>query len=187
MGVEADITALMEQWRAGDRRAEEAIFRRLYGELRHIADRLLRGEADGHTLQPTALVHEAYLRLGVSGPLPVSDRRHLLALSARVMRQVLIDAARRRRRLKRGGAAHWLTLDPRVVGAASEPLDVEAFDAALVRLEALDPRKAELVQLRHLAGLAVVEIAEVTGLSASTVKRDLRWARAWIMAELAAG
>ncbi|MCA9737246.1 MAG: sigma-70 family RNA polymerase sigma factor [Gemmatimonadetes bacterium] len=184
MGADADITALMEQWRAGDPMAEEAVFRGLYGELREIADRLLRGEAAGHTLQPTALVHEAYLRLGVSDSLPVNDRRHLLALSARVMRQVLIDSARRRRRAKRGGSARWVTLDPRWAGASSEPLDVEAFEEALVRLEALDPRKAELLQLRHLAGLPLVEIAELTGLSSSTVKRDLRWARAWIMTEL---
>ncbi|MEZ4416196.1 MAG: ECF-type sigma factor [Gemmatimonadota bacterium] len=183
-GDAIDITTLVRSWQEGDREAEDALFRRIYDQLHEIADHVLRREPAGHTLQPTALVHEAYLRLGASSPMDVNDRRHLLALSARVMRQVLIDWARSRRREKRGGQARHVTLDPRMVAATGVPLDLVAFEDALVRLEALDPRKAELLQLRHLAGLGVAEIAELTGLSASTIKRDVRWARAWIMSEL---
>jgi len=182
--VREDITGLVKDWQAGDRAAEDALFSRIYDELHGVADHLLRGEAAGHTLQPTALVHEAYLRLGASSTLDIADRRHLLALSARVMRQVLIDWARSRGRAKRGGGAAHVTLDPRLASARSAPLDLVAFETALSRLEELDPQKAEEMQLRYFAGLTVPEIATLTGRSESTVKRGLRWARAWLMSEL---
>ena len=177
------VTTLVARWQGGDASAEEALFAAIYDELRAVATQLMQAERSSHTLQPTALVHEAYLRLQVAD-LEVNDRVHLLALAARVMRRFLIDHARSRRRHKRGGGLGHVTLDAEQAGAATEPLDLVEFDSALSRLEDLHPRMAEFVQLRYFAGLANNEIAELAGVSTRTVKRDLQMGRAWIRAEL---
>ncbi len=156
----------------------------LYDELRRIAARAMRGEREGHTLQPTALVHEAYLRLGRSGSLAVSDRAHVLALAARVMRQVLVDHARARASAKRGGAAIQVTLSQSLAGPASNPVDILALDRAIEKLARLDPAQVKAVELRFIAGLTLEETAEAVGVSLATVKRELAMARAFLAREL---
>ncbi|MDH3269907.1 MAG: ECF-type sigma factor [Gemmatimonadota bacterium] len=179
------VTTLVARWQGGDASAEEALFSAIYDELRTVATQLMQAERSSHTLQPTALVHEAYLRLNAA-ELEVMDRVHLLALAARVMRRFLVDHARARGRGKRGGGARHITLDAEHASASAEPLDLAAFDAVLTRLEALDTRMAEFVQLRYFAGLTNDEIAQVAGVSTRTVKRQLHMARAWIKKELEA-
>lgn len=154
----------------------------VYEELRQLAARALRGQRPDQTLQPTALVHEAYLKLAAGGTSP-ADRHHLLAVAARAMRQILVDRARARGSGKRGGGALKVTLS----AAAGEPasaFDLVAFDDALRRLEALDPQQGRIVELRFLAGLSVEETAMVLGVSPTTVKRDSAMARAWLFREL---
>jgi RNA polymerase sigma-70 factor (ECF subfamily) len=164
--------------------AAEELFPRLYGELREIADRLLRGEVVGHTLQPTALVHEAWFKLaGPNAPRPV-DREHFLALSARAMRQVLVDHARRRRTLKRGGAAVDLTIADDRLGFAIPLDDLIAVDDALSRLGTQNERLARVVDLRFFAGLSEEETARALGVTTRTIQRDWAKARAWLHAEL---
>jgi RNA polymerase sigma factor (TIGR02999 family) len=180
---EVPVTTLLRRWSAGDRSVEDALFAAIYGDLRRIASRIMRREQSGHTLQPTALVNEAYLRLEQSD-VDFGDRTHFLSVAARVMRRFLVDHARGRARLKRGGAGERVTLDPALMRASDEPLDILAFDRALSRLEALDARKAEFVQLRHLAGLGLDEIADMAGVSTRTVKRELQFARAFLRSEL---
>lgn len=184
-GGEVPVTVLLRRWSAGDRSVEEVLFRAIYGELEGIARRLMRSERDDHTLRPTALVSEAYLRLRKAG-LEYRDRRHFLSVAARVMRRYLVDHARARARLKRGGGGERVTLEAGLLPAPSAPLDILVFDRALQRLEAHDPRKAEFVELRHLAGLRNEEIAELAGVSPRTVKRDLAFARAFLRAEIEA-
>jgi RNA polymerase sigma-70 factor, ECF subfamily len=160
----------------------------LYEELRSIARAALAGQIGQHTLQPTALVHEAWLRLSQLGGLRSEDRHQFLALAARAMRHVLVDHARGKQRLKRGGAALMLTWDPALAPAiADEPIDLIAFDAALKALDALAPRQVEIVELRFLAGLSVPEVASLLDLSTATIKREAAMARAWILRELGAG
>lgn len=162
----------------------EELFPRLYGELREIADRLLRREAPGHTLQPTALVHEAWFKLaGDQAPQPV-DRAHFLALAARAMRQVLVDHARKRRALKRGGPLPDLTIADDRLGMVVPLDDLIALDDALVRLAEHGERLCRVVELRFFAGLSEDEAAEVLGVTTRTVQRDWAKARAWLHAEL---
>jgi RNA polymerase sigma factor (TIGR02999 family) len=162
----------------------EELFPRLYAELREIAGRLLRGEVVGHTLQPTALVHEAWFKLaGPNAPRPV-DREHFLALSARAMRQVLVDHARRRRALKRGGAVVDLTNADDRLGFAIPLDDLIAVDAGLTRLAGHSERLARVVELRFFAGLSEEETARAIGVTTRTVQRDWAKARAWLHAEL---
>ena len=162
----------------------EELFPQLYAELREIADRLLRGEVTGHTLQPTALVHEAWFKLaGPRAPRPV-DRTHFLALAARAMRQVLVDHARRRRALKRGGPAVDLSIADARLGF-SLPLDgLLSVDDALTRLAENSPRLARVVELRFFAGLSEDETAKALEVTSRTVQRDWAKARAWLHAEL---
>jgi RNA polymerase sigma factor (TIGR02999 family) len=156
----------------------------LYGELRRIAGRAMRGQPAGHTLQPTALVHEAYLRLAGARQLAVGDRPKLLALAARVMRQILVDHARARRTDKRGGGEIHVTLDPAIAAPGGNAYELVSLDEALTRLEAIDGRQVRIVELRFVAGLSVQEVAEVLGLSAATIKQESAMARAWLYAEL---
>lgn len=162
----------------------EAMFLRLYAELRSIAGRLLRREAEGHTLQPTALVHEAWLKLAGEHGLQPTDRQHFLALAARAMRQVLVDSARRRRAAKRGGAAVNITLSDSVSGLAIPLDDLIAVDDALTQLAANDERLARVVELRFFAGLSEEEIAAALEVTTRTVQRDWAKARAWLHSEL---
>lgn len=179
--VSAPITLLLKRWASGEPDVEDDLFRAIYDDLQRIARRLMRSERPDHTIQPTALVNESYLRLKGSD-VDYSDRHHFLAVATRAMRRFLVDHARARNRLKRAGAR--ITLDNARSIAPQEPLDLVVFDRALERLEAMDARKAELVQLRHLAGLSIPEIANIAGVSERTVKRDLKFARAFLRAEI---
>jgi len=154
----------------------------VYRHLREIASRHMRNERPDHTLQPTALVHEAYLRLPHPGAASTEDRNHYLRVASLTMRRVLIDHARARKSAKREGALR-VTLDESMIGSDTE-VDAIGLAEALERLEAEDPRCAEVVQLRFFAGLEVEEVAEVLGISAPTVKRDWRFAKAWLAREL---
>lgn len=161
----------------------DALFPRVYDELRRLAAAFMRSERPDHTLQPTSLVHEAYLKLSRGGAVAGDDRAHVLALAARAMRQILVDHARARRRAKRGGAGLRVTLAEGV--AAVEPAwDILALDQALDRLAQLDAQQVKIVELRFIAGLSVEEVAEVLAVSPITVKRDSAVARAWLYREL---
>ena len=176
------VTQLLQRWRAGDTSVEDALFAAIYEDLRRIARRLMRGERSNHTLEPTALVNEAYLRLK-QGSGEYVDRAHFLAVAARVMRRFLVDHSRSRGRQKRAGGRQ-VTLDPRLVAGPGTTLDFLAFERALQRLEALDARKAEFVQLRYFAGLDNGSIAAMSGVSVRTVKRELQFARAFLTSEI---
>ena len=157
----------------------------LYNELRRLARAYMRGERSAQTLQATALVHEAYLRLAQSDPV-WTDRRHFVAIAARSMRQILVERARARGAQKRWGGMNRVTLSETLVGAAHEDAMLPALDEALSRLERIDPEQARLVELRYFVGLSNEETAEALGLSVATVKRRWALARAWLFRELAA-
>jgi len=163
---------------------EGDLFLRLYHEMRAVADRLLRHEAPGHTLQPTALVHEAWFKLAGNAAPVALDRGHYLALAARAMRQVLVDHARRRRTAKRGGAIPDVTIADDRLGYALPLDDLIAVDEALTRLAAQDPRLARVVELRFFAGLEESEVAAVLEVTTRTVQRDWAKARAWLHLQL---
>jgi RNA polymerase sigma factor (TIGR02999 family) len=185
---QSDVTGLLAAWSAGDRAALDALLPTVYAELRRQAERALRLEGAGHTLQPTALVHEAYLRL-VARPSPRwQSRSHFIAVAARCMRQVLVDAARSRQAAKRGGGARAVTLGDADGVAASDAgeddVEVLALDAALERLAALDPAQARLVELRYFVGFTLDETAAAMGVSPATVSREWSVARRWLRREL---
>jgi RNA polymerase sigma-70 factor (ECF subfamily) len=162
----------------------DAVWPQLYDELRRVARRSLRGQRIEHTLQPTALVHEAYLKLSRASSIDASDRGRFLALAARAMRQILVDHARAKRAARRNDGGLRIEL---IEGAGATPppaIDLLALDEALERLAAIDERKVRIVELRFLAGLTVDEVAEVLSLSAPTVKRDAALAKAWLFREL---
>jgi RNA polymerase sigma factor (TIGR02999 family) len=177
------VTELLLAWRAGDEPALAQLTPLVHDELQRIARRCLRGERAGHSLQPTALVHEAYLRLIEAARVNWQNRAHFLAMAARMMRRVLVDAARARASQKRGGGAIRVTLTD---GARSDEREHElvALDDALQALAALDPRRGQVVELRFFGGLTVAETAEVLDVSAETVMRDWKLARAWLRREL---
>ena len=180
-----DVTALLLAWGAGDRAALDALLPAVYAELRAQAARALRGEAEGHTLQPTALVHEAYLRLADQARVRVESRAQFYGVAARVMRQVLVDHARTRQAAKRGGAV-GAVVSGHADAAADEPAaEVLAVHEALERLAALDPDQARLVELRYFAGFTIEETATALRVSPATVKREWAVARAWLGVELA--
>lgn len=154
----------------------------IYGELRAIADDCFRGQAGSHTLQPTALVNEAWLRLAERS---FCDRRHFVAVAARAMRQILVDHARRRGAQKRGGDARRVTIAEPAAPEGLAQIDVVALDAALADLAEVDPRQARIVELRFFGGLDVAETAEALGVSPRTVELDWRMAKAWLSRELA--
>ena len=185
------VTPLLVAWGAGDRAALDALVPAVYQELRRQAARVLRGEEPGHTLQTTALVHEAYLRLADQGEARLESRAQFFGLAAQLMRHVLVDHARHRRAAKRGGGARPLTLADADSGveaqrAGESVLDVLALHDALTALAALDPAQARLVELRYFGGLSIEETAAVLGVSTATVKREWRVARAWLRRELGA-
>src|SRR5688500_13977130 len=189
------VTGLLRAWGAGDAQASDSLVRLVYAELRRQARIALRREGEGHTLQPTALVHEAWLRLGDQHDARWESRTQFFAIAAQTMRRVLLDHARTRHALKRGGGAVQVTLggadraDAKAgAEAQSTPLDVVdviALDDALRRLAELDPQKARLVDLRYFAGLSIPEAAEVLGVSTATVGREWAVARMWLRRELA--
>jgi RNA polymerase sigma factor (TIGR02999 family) len=185
----ADVTGLLIAWSEGDAAALDALLPIVYAELRRQARRALRREGAGNTLQPTALVHEAYLRLVGQRPSRWEGRAHFYGVASRCMRQVLVDAARTRRAAKRGGGAQPITLGgaEQLVVAPAEAAgdDVLALDEALTRLAALDPEQARLVELRYFAGLTIDDTAATLGVSPATVSREWTVARRWLRRELA--
>jgi RNA polymerase sigma factor (TIGR02999 family) len=178
------ITKLLQGWRGGDRAALDALVPVVYKELHRLAHCELRKERPDHTLQSTALVHEAYFRL-VGQTLPQwESRTHFFAIAAQLMRQILVDYARRHRASKRGSGACMLTLDDAVVLPQRKDVDVVAIDDALNALAEVDPRQSRIVELRFFAGLSLQEISEVMGIATATVQRDWTAARAWLHREI---
>jgi RNA polymerase sigma factor (TIGR02999 family) len=174
-----DLSRLLQQVNAGDERAHEALVTLAYGELRRMAGSLMRGRVHGNTLQPTALVHEAYLRL-IQGESRWDSKAHFFGAAARAMRQVLVAQARRKFARKRAGDAMRVTFDELEVQSAEPQLDLLALDEAMTALERVDARFARVMELRYFAGCTLEEIAELTGRSLATVKRDWSYARAWL-------
>jgi RNA polymerase sigma-70 factor, ECF subfamily len=183
----AEITQLLGAWSAGDQSARDRLMPLLYAELRRVAHNQLRGERPGQTLQPTALVNEVYVRLVELRRMTWQNRAHFFAMCARLMRQILIDAARARRFAKRGGDAVRVTLDEELVSADAPGPDLLALDDALRALEELDARKSRVVELRFFAGLTAEETAAVLGVSTDTVARDWKFAKTWLYRELRHG
>ena len=171
----------------GDAEQAARVMALVYEELREVARRQLRAERADHTLRPTALVHEVYVRLADAGPLSVNGRRHFLRVAARAMRQVLIDSARARGAGKRGGDWQRVTLDGELAGAEDRPWDIVALHDALSNLAALDPELERLVELRFFTGLTVDEAAAALGVSPRKAAKDWAAARLWLRRELAAG
>ena len=180
----AEITRLLRAWGGGDQAAMEELAPLVYGELRRMAHRYLRRENPGNTLQPTALVNEAYLRLVDVNSVRWEDRAHFFAVSAQMMRRILVDAARARATGKRGGGAVHLNLNESLDAISDRGRELVALDEALDALAQLDPRKARVVEMRFFGGLTVEETAEVLKISAPSVLRDWKMARAWLMREL---
>jgi len=179
-----EITVLLQAWGGGDRAALERLLPLVYGELRRVAGRAMRRERPDHSLQSTALIHEAYLKL-LGGSTPRwESRAHFYAIAAKLMRQVLVDHARTRRRRKRGGSAVRVTLDEGLVVSPKPDADLVALDDALDALAEVDARKARVVELRFFGGLGVEETAHVLGVSPQTVMRDWRLAKVWLYREL---
>jgi RNA polymerase sigma factor (TIGR02999 family) len=189
------VTELLRAWGSGDVQASESLVRLVYDELRRQARLALRGEDDGHTLQPTALVHEAWLRLGDQHDARWESRSQFFAIAAQMMRRVLLDHARARQALKRGGGNVQISLAEgglraeesgpgSAQGAPIDPLDVIVLDDALASLAKLDPQKARLVELRYFAGLSIPETAAALGVSTATVGREWAIARMWLRREL---
>jgi RNA polymerase sigma factor (TIGR02999 family) len=178
-----EITSLLRAARGGDLAAFDVAFTRVYDELHRLAHHVRAGRASD-TLGATALVHEAYLKLAPSAELAWEGRSHFMAIAARAMRQVLVGAARERIASKRGSGELAVTLDEAAHAAPIRPAELVALDEALVRLAAVDPRLARVVELRYFAGLTSEEIGDALGISVPTVQRDWRAARAWLAVEL---
>lgn len=180
----SQFTKLLQGWRGGDRKALDALLPLVYDELRRLAHRHLRNERPDHTLQSTALVHEVYFRL-VGQDLPEWEgRAHFFAIAAHLMRQILVDYARRHRASKRGSGVCMLTLDDAVALPLRKDVDVVALDDALNTLAGVDPRQSRVVELRFFAGLSLEETSEVMGIATATVQRDWTAARAWLHREI---
>jgi RNA polymerase sigma factor (TIGR02999 family) len=179
-----DITRLLEQLRAGDRNAVADLVPLLYDELRQLASKYLRRERPGHTLQATALVHEAYLRLVDQKDVGWQNRSHFFGVAAQQMRRILVDHARHRHAAKRGGAAPKVALDEALVVSDQAAEDVLQLNELLTRLAELDEQQARVVELRVFGGLTVEEAAEALDISPATVKRDWAMAKAWLTREI---
>jgi len=183
--ADGDVSALLRAWSDGDQSAMQALTPIVYEELHRLARHYIRRERSGHSLQATALVNEAYMRLADYTRMQWQDRAHFFAVSAQVMRRILVEHARRHN-VKRGRGVQHVSLDDAVVvgGGEQEETDLVAIDEALVALARLDPRKVQIVEMRFFGGLTVEEIGEVLQVSTGTVKRDWRAARAWLYREL---
>ncbi len=179
-----NITHLLNQWSDGDERALDRLTPLVYEELRQQAALYLRRERRGHTMQTTALINEAYLRLIDAKEVRWQGRAHFFAIAANLMRRILVDHARRRDAQKRAGSQIHLTLERTVVPAKQSDVDVLAIDEALTRLAAVDRQQAQIVELRFFSGLSVEETATALGISPRTVKRDWSVARAWLRREI---
>ena len=182
--IPGDITRLLFELKGGNRAAEESLIPIVYQELRRIASARLRNETRHHSLQPTALVHEAYLRLTKLKEIDWQSRSHFFAVSATIMRRILVDYARSNRTKKRGDGGTQITLNDGLLPAPEREPEILALDEALEKLAKLDKRQSKIVELRYFAGMSEEEAGEVLGISARTVKRDWRIAKAWLYAEL---
>jgi RNA polymerase sigma factor (TIGR02999 family) len=180
------VTQLLHQLSAGQEDAAERLIPLIYAELHEIAERQMRRERTDHTLQPTALVHEAFLRLVGNQHASWQNRQQFLGVAAQAMRRILVDHARRQKAQKRGSGGEKIELDEALIasGGDSPSIDLEALDGALTRLAELDPRHARMVELRFFGGLSVEETAEILGISPATVKRDWQFAKAWLKKEI---
>jgi RNA polymerase sigma factor (TIGR02999 family) len=182
MQVPANFTQLLTEWRTGHPQALERLTPLVYDELRRLARNHMRTERGSHTLQATAVVHEAFLRL-IQANVPLHDRTHFFALASRLMRRVLVDHAKSRSRIKRNAATRELSpADPDATPAKN--MDVVALDDALESLVQLEPRLAQVIELHYFGGLTYEQIAEAAGASTATVYRDIRLARAWLLNEI---
>ena len=175
-----DVTGLLLEWREGDGAAFDKLLPLVYGEMRRIAHRYMQQERDGHTLQTTALINEAYVRLVGQQKMEWSNRAHFIAVTAQVMRHILIDHARRLHYAKRGGGAQRVTLEEAEAMTQERAAELAALDEALNELARLDPRKSRVVELRYFGGLSIEETADVLEISGMTVRRDWRAAKAWL-------
>ena len=179
------ITQLLKDWSEGNQAALDELMPLVYEELRRQASQYLRKERQGHTLQTTALIHEAYLRLAGQNEIEWQNRNHFFAIASTAMRRILVDHARTRHREKRGGKAEDIPLDDALmIGVSQKSVDLVALDEALVRLERLDPRQAKVVELRFFSGLTNEETANVLAVSNATVRNDWIMAKAWLHGQL---
>jgi RNA polymerase sigma factor (TIGR02999 family) len=184
-----DVTRLLREWQAGSAPALERLIPLVYDELHTLASRYLSRERRDHTLQTTALVNEAFLKLAGQREVDWQSRAHFFGIAAKLMRRILVDHARRDGRVKRGGGATHIPLDdvdPPAPSAPIDPVDACMLDTALARLEALDPQQGRVVELRFFGGMTIEETAEVMGSSPATIKREWAVARAWLYRELTA-
>ncbi len=183
----ADVTSLLVAWSEGDNDALAQLVPKVYAELHRLAHHQMRAESPGRTLQTTALVNEAYLRLVDTRRVRWQSRAHFLGVAAQAMRRILVDAARARGARKRGGIGPRVSLDESLLPAPERGASLVALDGALTALAQVDPRKSQVVELRYFAGLSVAETAAVLGVSAETVQRDWKVAKAWLLRELSSG
>jgi RNA polymerase sigma factor (TIGR02999 family) len=183
-GSDNSITALLAELSAGNRDVESRLIPQVYGELRRLAAHYMRSERGNHTLQPTALVNEAYTRLVQQPQIPWQSRAHFFATASHLMRHILVDHARARRAGKRGGLQRQVTLDDALLPSPERTMDVLILDEALENLAQFDPRQARIVELHFFSGLTFAEIALVLKVTERTVKRDWSMARAWLKGEL---
>ena len=178
------VTALLDKWGRGDRDALEELLPIVYDELRRLAASYLRRESPGDTLQPTALVHEVYLRLVDQRRIEFHNRSHFFGAAAQIISRILVDRAREKQAAKRGGNADRVAVEDALALAVPPDLDMIALDTALSDLGGFDPQKARVVELRYFVGLSIPETAEVLGLSPTTIKREWSIARAWLYERL---
>lgn len=181
--LQTEITRLLQEWHQGDRKALDALLPHVYKELRRLAHHQLRNERPGHTLQSAALVNEAYLRFAGVDPPQWESRTHFFAIAAQLMRQILVDYARRHGAAKRGGSVCKLSLDDALLSRRTE-VDIVAIDDALQALARIDARQSRVVELRFFAGLSLEEISQALDIAPATVQRDWTAARAWLYREI---
>jgi RNA polymerase sigma factor (TIGR02999 family) len=182
--TQADVTRLLVNWTNGDKKALEALMPLVYGELHRLAKRYLRRERSDHTLQSTALVHEAYLRMVDQKGMQWQNRAHFFAVAAQMIRRILVDHARTHKAEKRGGGAPKLALDEAIGVPQRRDLNLVALDDAINTLTGMDPQQGRIVELRFFGGLSIEETAEVLNISPATVKRDWAVAKAWLYRDL---
>lgn len=179
-----DVTKLLDAWSGGDGEALAELIPLVYDELRRMARRYMQSQPSGHTLQTTALIHEAYLKLADNKVKHFTNRSHFFAVAANAMRHILVDHARSRQSEKRGGGAQVIALDDAPIVSVERASEIVALDDALKNLSAIDERKSRVVELRYFGGLSVEETAEVLKVSPETIARDWRFAKTWLLREL---
>jgi len=183
----SNVTQMLHDWSDGDREAFDKLVPIVYEELRRQAVRYLRRERPGHTLQTTALIHEAYIRLIDQTNVRWQNRAHFFGIAAQLMRRILVDHARSRQAAKRGGSDIKVPLEEAIIASEGREVDLVALDEALERLAAIDPQQSRVVELKFFSGLSVEETAEVLGISPRTVKRDWNVAKGWLRREISEG